>query len=47
MKTPPQSPNVPTAIRIVRDIRKANPRLRTIHDPSVQRALAVHSASTR
>ena len=40
--------NVPTAIRTDRDdIRKSNPRLRTIHDPWIRRALAVHSASTR
>jgi hypothetical protein len=48
MPTQPESVNVSTAIRTVRDdARESNPRLRTIHDPWVRRALAVHSASTR
>jgi len=48
MKTQPQSVNVPAATSAVRDdFRKSIPRLRTIHDPWVRRALAVHSASTR
>lgn len=48
MKTQPESVNVPTASRTVRDdIRKSNRRLRTIRDPWIRRALAVHSASTR
>jgi hypothetical protein len=48
MKTQPESVNVQNAVRTVRDdIRKTNPPLRTIHDPSIRRALAVHSASTR
>ena len=39
---------VPTAIRTDSDdIRKSNPRLRTVRDPWIRRALAVHSASTR
>ena len=47
MKTQPESANVPTAIRTVRDdIRKNNPRLRTIHDPRFH-AVAVTHASTR
>jgi hypothetical protein len=48
MKPKPESVNVPTTIRTVRDdIRKTQPRLRTIHDPWIRRALAVHSAGTR
>jgi hypothetical protein len=48
MHTPSESINVPAAIRIFRDdVRKSNPRRRTIHDPWIRRALAVHSASTR
>jgi hypothetical protein len=48
MKTQSESPNVPTTIRPVRDdIRKSNPRLRTIRDQWIRRALAVHSAGTR
>jgi integrase len=45
MQTKPQSSNDPTTNRTVRDdIRKSTPRLRTIHDPWIRRALAVHSA---
>jgi hypothetical protein len=48
MRPKPESANVPPATRTVRDdIRNNNPRLRTIHDPWIRRALAVHSASTR
>ena len=48
MPTQPESVNVSTAIRTVRDdVRKSNPRLRTIHDPWIRRALVVYSASTR
>jgi hypothetical protein len=48
MKTQHESVNVSTATRTVRDdIRKSNPRLRTVDDPWIRRALAVHSASTR
>jgi hypothetical protein len=48
METPTQSGNNPTTSRTGRDdIRKSTPRLRTIHDPWIRRALAVHSASTR
>jgi len=47
MKTQPESLNVPTTIRPGDDIRKSNPRLRTIRDQWIRRALAVHSASTR
>jgi hypothetical protein len=46
--TQPESANVLPTTRTVRDdIRKSTPRLRTIHDPWIRRALAVHSASTR
>jgi hypothetical protein len=48
MKTQPESVNVPTTIQTVRnDVQRRNPRRRTIHDPWVSRALAVHAASTR
>jgi hypothetical protein len=48
MKTTPESVNVLIAIRTVRDdIRKTNPRLRTIHDWWIRGALVVHSAGTR
>jgi hypothetical protein len=48
MKTQPESVNVPKAIHTVRsDIRKNDPRLRTIYDPWIRRALAVHAESTR
>jgi hypothetical protein len=48
MRPQRESVNVPPATTIARDdIRKSNPRLRTIDDPWIRRALAVHSASTR
>ena len=48
MKTQPECVDVPKAIHAARDdIRKDNPRPRTIHDPWISRALAVHAASTR
>ena len=48
MKTLPESGHVPKDNRTARDdIRKNNPGLRTIHDPWISRALAVHAASTR
>jgi hypothetical protein len=42
-----ESPQLSTTRTGRDDIRKSNPRLRTIHDPWIRRALAVHSASTR
>ena len=49
MKTQPESVNVPTATRTIRDeFRMGNPRrLRSIHDPWIRSALAMHSASTQ
>jgi hypothetical protein len=48
MKPQSKSVNVQPAIPTVNDnIRKSNPRRRTIHDPWVWGALVVHSASTR
>ncbi len=48
MKTQPESVNGQQTVRTVRDdIRKNNPRLRTIHDPWIRRALVVHSDGTR
>jgi hypothetical protein len=49
MKTQPETVNVPIAARAIRDeFRRGNPRgLRSIHDPWIRSALAVHSASTR
>ncbi len=44
MTTQPKSVRISTASLTV---RKSNPRLRTIRDPWIRRALAVHSASTR
>jgi hypothetical protein len=46
--TQSKSANTAQGVRTQRDdIRTNNPRLRTIHDPWIRRALAVHSASTR
>jgi hypothetical protein len=46
MKAQPESANVPAAT--VRDDNcKNSPRLRTIHNPWIHRALAVHAAGTR
>jgi hypothetical protein len=43
-----ESVNVSSASRIVRDdTRKSLPRLRSVNDEWVRRALLVHSASTR
>ena len=46
MKTQSKSVHVPKN-NVRDDFRKSNPRLRTIHDHWVYRALAVHSAGTR
>ena len=43
MKTKPESVNAQNDTRTVRDdIRKNNPRLRSIHDPWVRRAMVVY-----
>jgi hypothetical protein len=40
--------NAPQSVRTMRDdIRANNPRLRTIHDPSIRNSLVTHSRSTR
>ena len=49
MKAQPESVNVPTGTRTIRDeFRKGNPRrLWTIDHPLIRSAAVVHSASTR
>jgi hypothetical protein len=48
MKTPPESVNLPRTICTTRnDIRKNNPRLRTIHDLRFHDVFVIHSRPTR
>lgn len=48
MRTRSDSLNAPQNVRTVRDdIRASNPRLRTVHDPSIRNALVTHAKTTR